>query len=369
MASPVPWFLAPRAVSDVEESFALASGEGVQDGSAGGGSTRLVSAYRLVSFFIRLAPSICHHQHRPAARPVLISAGTDSSEFSGQRGGRAEKMATSSGNAVFVLLLSACCLATLACDPNGAKFGYVGSMGPDHWGSLNPNFTRCATGTNQSPIDIATDEAVFDPSMKALHRNYTVANASIVDNVFNIGLRMEGGDAPGCVNVDGKHYRLKQIHWHSPSEHTFNGQRFPLELHMVHTSDDGNVTVVAILYRIGRPDPFFWQIQDKLARLYAEGCDAEKGVPLPAGFVNMLSLRRHAYMYYRYVGSFTTPPCTENVVWNILAQVREMTLDQAAALMAPLEEEYRHNNRPTQPTNGRTVRLYHRFWKKNKRSP
>lgn len=43
-----------------------------------------------------------------------------------------------------------------------------------------------------------------------------------------------------------------------------------------------------------------------------------------------------------------------------------MTPDQAVALMAPLEEAYRHNNRPTQPTNGRTVRLYHRFWKKKK---
>lgn len=61
-------------------------------------------------------------------------------------------------------------------------------MGPDHWGSLNPNFTRCAMGTNQSPIDIVTEEAVYDSSMEPLHRNYTVANATIVDNVVNIGV-------------------------------------------------------------------------------------------------------------------------------------------------------------------------------------
>jgi carbonic anhydrase len=39
-------------------------------------------------------------------------------------------------------------------------------------------------------------------------------------------------------------------------------------------------------------------------------------------------------------------------------QARELTVDQAAALMAPLEKEYRHNNRPTQPMNGRVVQVY-----------
>jgi hypothetical protein len=33
-----------------------------------------------------------------------------------------------------------------------------------------------------------------------------------------------------------------------------------------------------------------------------------------------------------------------------LLHVREMTANQAVALMAPLEEDYRHNNRPTQRT-------------------
>lgn len=32
--------------------------------------------------------------------------------------------------------------------------------------------------------------------------------------------------------------------------------RFDVELHMVHKNDEGNITVVAILYRYGRHDPF-----------------------------------------------------------------------------------------------------------------
>jgi len=266
-------------------------------------------------------------------------------------------MAAPTGNAAFLLLLlSACCAATLACDPSGAKFGYVGSVGPDHWGALSPNFTACAVGTNQSPIDIATAAAVCDPALQPLRRDYTVANATLVDNVFNIALRFDAGG--GNVTVGGKQYRLKQMHWHSPSEHTVDGQRFPVELHMVHASDDGNVTVVATLYRFGRPDPFLSQLQDKLAALSAEGCDAEKGAPVPAGVVSLWPLRLRSHTYYRYVGSFTTPPCTENVVWSILAQVREMSVDQAAALTAPLEQDYRRNNRPTQPMNGRVVQVY-----------
>ncbi|KAL5216650.1 hypothetical protein ABZP36_008051 [Zizania latifolia] len=250
--------------------------------------------------------------------------------------------------------------------PN-AHFGYTGAIGPAHWGSLSPNFTRCSKGKIQSPIDIKTREVVYNPKLKPLHRNYTAANATLVDNIFNIALRYE--DPAGTVSINERSYRLKQMHWHSPSEHTINGHRFPLELHMVHSDDGGNITVVAFLYRFGRPDPFFLQIQDKLAELYAEGCRAQKGAPVAAGVVSMLSLRQHAHMYYRYVGSLTTPPCTENVVWSILAKVREITPQQAAALMAPLEASYRRNNRPAQRMNGRTVQLYHRFRGNKKTSP
>lgn len=271
-------------------------------------------------------------------------------------------MATRVGNAVvFALLLCARFLTALACDNNGAKFGYTGSLGPSHWGGLSPNFSRCADGNKQSPINIRTDEVVYSPSLGPLRRDYATANATLVDNIFNIALRYQ--DTAGTVQIEGVKYTLKQMHWHSPSEHTINGQRFAMEQHMVHYSDQGDIAVVAILFRLGRPEPFLMQIQDKLSELYVEACSAEKGAPIPAGVVSLWSLRRRANMYYRYVGSLTTPPCTENIVWTILGRVREMSMEQAAALIAPLEEGYRRNNRPTQQLNGRTVQLYNRFWK------
>jgi carbonic anhydrase len=53
---------------------------------------------------------------------------------------------------------------------------------------LSPNFRQCARGTHQSPIDISTAEAVLNPALQPLHRDYTVANATLVDNVFNIAV-------------------------------------------------------------------------------------------------------------------------------------------------------------------------------------
>ena len=71
------------------------------------------------------------------------------------------------------------------------RFGYSGSTGPKYWGNLSPNFTLCAKGMNQSPIDIVKDKAVYNPQLDSLERDYTATNATIVDNVFNIAVCSE----------------------------------------------------------------------------------------------------------------------------------------------------------------------------------
>ena len=97
-------------------------------------------------------------------------------------------------------------------------------------------------------------------------------------------MQLRYNDTAETIKVGGIKYKLKQLHWHSPSEHTINGQRlhvhcdivvnrgvsivlsvctrdrFAMELHMVHFTEDGNITVVAILYRYGKPDPFLFQV-------------------------------------------------------------------------------------------------------------
>ena len=53
--------------------------------------------------------------------------------------------------------------------------------------------------------------------------------------------------------------------------------------------------------------------------------------------------------YYHYMGSFTTPPCTEGVKWFILSTPVELSSEQIDAFRAI----YDGNNRPVQPLNDR----------------
>ncbi|XP_010912303.1 alpha carbonic anhydrase 1, chloroplastic isoform X2 [Elaeis guineensis] len=268
--------------------------------------------------------------------------------------------------AISALALASVLLAD-ADDTHGAvKFGYSGSNSPDKWGSLSPDYRMCSKGERQSPINIEKSKLAYNPGLEALERNYVPASATLVNKGYQIGLLFDKN--VGTVLVDGKNYSLKSVHWHSPSEHTIDGKRFPVELHMVHMSDNGKIAVVAILYQIGRHDPFVVQIERKLKELAKEAWKGDKEAHIPVRVVHTRSLKLHSSKYYRYFGSLTTPPCTENVIWSILARVRGMTEEQVAALQAPLSQENRNNSRPIQPLNYRAVQLYHESRKHNEDS-
>ncbi|XP_051114387.1 alpha carbonic anhydrase 1, chloroplastic isoform X2 [Andrographis paniculata] len=235
------------------------------------------------------------------------------------------------------------------------QFTYLGATGPDHWGILSPNFSMCNKGKLQSPINILTSQVVVNKNLKPLIRSYEITNVTLVNNKFNVGVRYP--DHSGGLMVEGKMYKLIQMHWHAPSEHRINGRRFAAELHLVHVAGDGSVSVIAILFRYGHSDPLLAKIQNKLNELAYE-MRIHKDSPITFGPFHPSEVRKRCHKYYRYVGSFTTPPCTQNVIWNILARVRSISRKQVEALRAPLDMRCKNNARPCQPMNGRHVEMY-----------
>ncbi|XP_038903044.1 alpha carbonic anhydrase 1, chloroplastic [Benincasa hispida] len=238
-----------------------------------------------------------------------------------------------------------------------AEFTYEGSHGPENWGSLSPSYATCSNGKSQSPINIVKDNAVIGKHLQTLVRGYHVANATLINNGFNIGMHF-GENSGGVAVIDGKNYSLQQLHWHSPSEHRLDGEQFAAELHLLHRADDGSLAVVGILLQIGEADPLLADIHDKLVELANESCGSNEEAHIAVGGLDIKHLRKKTRKYFRYIGSLTTPPCTENVIWSVLGKVRTISQQQIESLKAPLNPVYKNNARPVQPLNGRKIEIY-----------
>ncbi|CAN6723589.1 unnamed protein product [Malus baccata var. baccata] len=205
--------------------------------------------------------------------------------------------------------------------------------GPQHWGELKKEWTACKDGKSQSPIDLMEDGATkVIPTFRDLTMHHKPSGATLKNEGHYIALEWEG-DA-GSIQINGTNYFLKQCHWHTPSEHTINGIRYDLELHMVHRSADKNsVAVIAFLYQVGPPNPFLLKVSKDILSVIGT---KEKHL----GVINPSEIKWPSLRFYRYVGSLTTPPCTEAVIW---------TVNEGYAVM---------NARPLQPANDRGIKLY-----------
>ncbi|KAK3014641.1 hypothetical protein RJ639_008709 [Escallonia herrerae] len=220
--------------------------------------------------------------------------------------------------------------------------------GPKQWGSINSTWKNCGDGKFQSPIDVPEQKLAVPGGLGRLKRNYKPAPAQLVNRGHDISLKWNG-DA-GELQINGTDYKLQQCHWHSPSEHTINGRRFAMEVHMVHMTPNHDVAVVGILYKFGRPDPFLAKLLSHIKTLDKKGTDL--------GIVNPQDINFGSRKYYRYFGSLTVPPCTEGVTWTVVNKVRTVSREQLSALRNAVHDGFEENARPVQALAGRQVYLY-----------
>ncbi|KAL5546070.1 hypothetical protein UlMin_005757 [Ulmus minor] len=253
-----------------------------------------------------------------------------------------------------LLLLLPQFLAQEVEDQRGFDY-FEGSLrGPRHWGNIRTEWAACKHGRLQSPIDLLNYRVRVIPRLGELRMNYKPANATIKNRGHDIAI-VWLGDA-GSIQINGTNYALKQCHWHSPSEHSINGRKFDLELHMVHqstnTSQRNNIAVLGLLYQLGEPDLFLSQLTQDLMLLN----NARREIP--RGLVDPTAIRMGGTNYYRYFGSLTVPPCTEGVIWTINKQINTVSREQVLSLRLAVRDFAEINARPIQPINQRDIRLY-----------
>ncbi|RCV31579.1 hypothetical protein SETIT_6G189000v2 [Setaria italica] len=217
--------------------------------------------------------------------------------------------------------------------------------GPDGWGEIKPEWATCSDGRWQSPIDLYHHRAIRR-DLGYLNYSYKPAEASIVNRGHDIMVKFKG-DA-GSLVIDGTVYHLKQLHWHTPTEHALNGHRFSMELHMVHQTPEKKTAVVGILYRVSNlADPFLKSLQPAIERL--------RGKEEPIGKVNPNHVGLTGSSYFRYMGSLTTPPCTEGIIWTVIPTLRLVASDQLDLLREAVDDGFEMNARPLQDVNHRTI--------------
>ena len=193
---------------------------------------------------------------------------------------------------------------------------YEGHVGPAEWGKLAPEFGACATGQRQSPIDLAGAGLQAGPDLALNWRPFAAA----VENNGHTLQVAPTGESASTLDLGGKAYKFLQFHFHHPSEHAVAGGRWPLEVHMVHKSDAGDLAVTGILFRPGREN-------DTLGSILAPA-PRTKGKAALAGPIDMTHFLPASDATYRYAGSLTTPPCSEIVSWIVFREPVEAAVGQ-----------------------------------------
>jgi carbonic anhydrase len=227
-------------------------------------------------------------------------------------------------------------VTALVSGKEAAHWGYEGAGGPQAWGSLSEVNKACASGQEQSPIDL-TGGVDAEVSNIALHWKPSTWN--VVNNGHTI--QVEGKDG-GYAIIDGERFDLLQFHFHTPSEHTMDGHNYPMEVHFVHKNAEGRLAVIGVLMMPGGENPLFTTIMDKAPK--------EEG-SVSAGTVEQRGLIAPINGMYRYQGSLTTPPCSETVLWTVLSTPILVSQEDVARFQALFPT----NARPIQPINRRYV--------------
>lgn len=218
-------------------------------------------------------------------------------------------------------------------------WSYEGEGGPANWARLHGDYAACATGKRQSPIDIREGIRV---NLEAIKFDYRSTQFRIIDDGRTVQVNVGAGMG---LTVMGKRYELQQLRFRRPAEERINGHVYDMSAHLVHRNGEGQVAVVAVLLEKGGEHSLIQTLWNNLP--------LEQDVEVaPEDAIDLATLLPESRAYWTYMGSLTTPPCSEGVLWIVLKQPLQVSAEQVAIF----SRVYRSNVRPVQATNGRLIK-------------
>ena len=243
-------------------------------------------------------------------------------------------------------LACACCVkagASIASDAPAhggaaAHWSYEGDGNPEKWGELQSDFKMCQLGLEQTPIDLGNG---IKGDVGSVDYDYKPLPLRIVNNGHTIQFNADPGSA--CV-INGARYELLQFHLHHPSEHLLAGKGFDLECHFVHKSGAGALAVTGVFIRPGAPN--------MALKTFFDSMPAKEGPELKVGgAIDVAAILPKTGGYFRYMGSLTTPPCSEGLTWTVHKEPVEASVEQIQKFASLFPK----NARPIQKRNRRFV--------------
>ena len=219
---------------------------------------------------------------------------------------------------------------------HASHWGYTDAAA---WGRLKPEFSKCTTGTRQSPIDLRDGLRVdLDP----VRFDYRPSAFRVIDNGHTVQVNLAPGNS---IEVGTRRFELLQFHFHRPSEERIDGRQFEMVAHLVHKDLEGRLAVVALLLERG---PAHAVVQSVWNNLPLEKNEEQ----VASGLLDVATLLPAERRYFTYMGSLTTPPCSEGVLWMVLKAPVALSAEQIG-IFARL---YPMNARPIQSASGRLVK-------------
>ena len=116
-------------------------------------------------------------------------------------------------------------------------------------------------------------------------------------------------------------------------------------VHLVHKGVEGKLAVIAVLLDRGSAQPVVQNVWNNLP--------LEKGDEVMAkGQIDLMALLPTDRRYFTYMGSLTTPPCSEGVLWMVMKTPVEISAEQ----LSIFSRLYPMNARPIQSASGRIIK-------------